>query len=259
MNDEHTVGVAADLAGMSVRTLHYYDQIGLVRPSSRSAAGYRLYTDRDLAVLQRVAFYRELGLDLGDIAEILAGPDATDEDHLRRQRELIDQRISRFRGMLTVIDKELAARAAGIALTPAERRVVFGEGRFVEQLLDHAADARREWGDTPEYVQRRQRTARYGERDWQRLRKELAAINQGLAGAMGCGLLATDAVAMDLAEELRQHTDRWFHDCGYETHRELAAHYRDNRRSGRNYDEMVLGLSRYVYDAIVANCERADF
>lgn len=129
MNDEHTVGAAADLAGMSVRTLHYYDQIGLVRPSSRSAAGYRLYTDGDVALLQRAAFYRELGLDLGDIAEILAAPDATDERHLRRQRELIDERISRF--------------------------------------------------------------------------------------------------------------------------------YRDNRRSGRNYDDMAPGLSQYVHDAIVANCERA--
>jgi MerR family transcriptional regulator, thiopeptide resistance regulator len=188
MNDEHTVGAAADLAGMSVRTLHYYDQIGLVRPSSRSAAGYRLYTDGDVALLQRAAFHRELGLDLGDIAEILAAPDATDEGRLRRQRELIDQRISRFPDMLSVIDKEWAARVAGIALTPAERRVVFGEGPFVERLLDHAADARREWGDTPEYTQRQQRTARYGEQDWLRLRKELAAINQGLADAMGRAL-----------------------------------------------------------------------
>lgn len=258
MNDEYTVGTAADVTGMSVRTLHYYDQIGLARPSSRSAAGYRLYTDADLAALQRVAFYRELGLDLGDIAEIFAVPDTGDEDHLRRQRELIEQRIAQCRRMLEVIDKELAARAVGIALTPAERRKVFGDGRFVERLLDHADDARREWGATPEYVQRRQRTARYGEQDWQRLRAELAAINQGLADAMGRGVAATDPIAMDLAEELRLHTERWFHDCGYEVHREMAEHYRANRRSGRNYDEMAAGLSRYVHDAIVANCERAE-
>jgi DNA-binding transcriptional MerR regulator len=85
-------GYAAELAGVSVRTPHYYDQVGLARPSSRNAAGYRLYTDADLAVLQRVVFYREFGLDLGDIADILANPDTTDEDHLRRQRELIEQR-----------------------------------------------------------------------------------------------------------------------------------------------------------------------
>lgn len=129
-DDAYTVGAAAELAGLSVRTLHYYDQIGLARPSSRSPAGYRLYTDADLALLQRVVFYRELGLDLGDIAEILADPDTTDADHLRRQRELIDQRISRLRSMRELIDKELAARAAGISLTPAQRREVFGGDRL---------------------------------------------------------------------------------------------------------------------------------
>ena len=252
MVDGYTVGAAAELAGVSVRTLHYYDEVGLAQPSSRNAAGYRLYTDADLAVLQRVVFYRELGLDLGDIADILANPDTTDEDHLRRQRELIEQRISRCHVMLAVIDKELAARGAGIALTPQQRREVFGGDR----LLEHVDDARREWGDTPEFVQRQQRTARYTEHDWMRLRTELATINQELADAMARGLPATDPIAMDLAERLRQHTDHWFHDCGHETHRGMAAHYRANRRSGRNYDDMAPGLSQYVHDAIIANCQR---
>ncbi|MBS2536789.1 MerR family transcriptional regulator [Catenulispora sp. NF23] len=257
MDEEYTVGSAAELAGLSVRTLRYYDEIGLARPSSRSPGGYRLYTETDLAVLQRVAFYRELGLEIGDIAEILGDAEATDEDHLRRQRELIEQRVSRFRAMLALIDKELAARAAGIALTPAERRTVFGEGRFLDRLMDHAEQTRQQWGDTPEHAERQRRTARYGEQDWLRLRTELAAINQALADAMAWGVPATDPAAMELAEQLRLHTDQWFHDCGYESHRELAEHYRANRRSGRNYDEMVPGLSRYVHDAIVANCERA--
>lgn len=253
MNDEYTVGVAAELSGVSVRTLHYYDEIGLAQPSSRSAAGYRLYTDADLVKLQRVVFYRELGLDLGEIADVLANPNTSDAEHLRRQRELIEQRIARHQAMLAVIDKELAARAAGIALTARQRREVFGG----DQLLDHVDEARRAWGDTPEFVQRQQRTARYTQQDWTRLRAELAAINQGLADAMTQNVPAADPVAMDLAEQLRQHTHTWFHDCGYETHREMAEHYRANRRSGRNYDDMAPGLSQYVHDAILANCQRA--
>ena len=253
MDDEYTVGVAAELSGVSVRTLHYYDQIGLARPSSRSAAGYRLYTDADLVVLQRVVFYRELGLDLGEIADVLADPGTSDGDHLRRQRELIEQRITRHHAMLAVIDKELAARTAGIALTWQERRQVFGG----DHLLDHVDEARRAWGDTPEYVQRQQRTARYTLQDWTRLRTELASVNQGLADAMARGVPAADSDAMDLAERLRQHTHNWFHDCGYETHRAMAEHYRANRRGGRNYDDMAPGLSQYVHDAIIANCERA--
>lgn len=155
--------------------------------------------------------------------------------------------------MLAVIDKELAARAAGVALTPQQRRAVFGG----DHLLEHADDARREWGDTPEFTQRQQRTSRYTEDDWLRLRAEQSAIHQGLAEAMTRGVPATDPVAMDLAELLRRHTDHWLHDCDHETHREMAQHYRANKRSGRNYDDMVPGLSQYVHDAIVANCARA--
>lgn len=253
MNDVYTVGVAAKLAGVSVRTLRHYDQIGLAQPSKRSTAGYRLYTAADLTALQRIVFYRELGLDLGDIAEIIANPHITDTDHLRRQRELIDERIARYLAMQSAIDRELTARAAGISLTPRQRQEIFGG----DQLLDHADDARQEWGHTPEFAQRQQRTAGYTEQDWTRLRSELVAINTGLAEAMTLGVPATDEAAMDLAERLRLHTHRWFHDCGYQTHQAMAEHYRVNRRSGRNYDDMAPGLSQYVHDAIVANCRRA--
>ncbi|MFC0544452.1 MerR family transcriptional regulator [Kutzneria chonburiensis] len=252
MTDDYTVGTAAELAGVSVRTLHHYDQIGLVKPSRRSDAGYRLYSDADVQALNRAVFYRELGLELGEIAELLADNAITDEDHLQRQRELLTEQISRFTAMVTVIDKELAARAAGIGLTPRQRREVFGQ-----DFVAHADEAARKWGNSKEFVQRKQRTARYIQQDWTRLRTELAAINKGLAEAMINGLPPTDPKAMDLAERHRKHTDRWFHDCDHATHRELAEHYRNNERSGQNYDEMVPGLSRYVHDAIVANAERS--
>ena len=249
---DYTVSAAADLVGVSVRTLHHYDQIGLVQPGNRSAAGYRLYSDTDIQVLNRVVFYRELGLELAEIREILADPGNTDADHLHRQHELLTDKITRFTAMLAVIDEELTARKAGIGLTPQQRREVFGDNNFVA----HAEDARETWGDTTEFAQRQERTARYTQQDWEKLRTELAAINQGLAEAMLSGVPATDPAAMDLAERQRKHTDRWFHDCDHATHRGLAEHYRANDRRGKNYDDMVPGLSRYVYDAIVANAER---
>jgi DNA-binding transcriptional MerR regulator len=252
MTDEYTVGVAADMAGVSVRTLHHYDRIGLVRPSSRSPAGYRLYTEADLGRLQRVLFYRELDLDLGDIAEVVSDPKITDEGHLRRQRELIEQRIGRCQGMLAVIDRELTARKGGISLTLQERRKVWGGDR----LLEHMDEAERRWGHQPSFAQRQLRTAAYTEQDWLRLRDELHVIHRRLADSLSQGVPATDPAVMDLAEQLRQHTDRWFHDCGYDKHRELAELYRTNQRSGRNYDDMAPGLSQYVHDAIMANCDR---
>jgi DNA-binding transcriptional MerR regulator len=246
------VGVVAELTGVSVRTLHHYDEIGLLQPGQRNVAGYRLYSAEDLQRLQRVLFYRELGFGLKAIAAILADPHATDGDHLQRQRQLLAERIARCQVMMAVIDKELSARRMGISLTPQERLEVFGSTR----LEDHAGQAEQRWGGTALWAQRQRRTVGYTKQDWLQLRTEQASIHQRLLNAMNDGVPAADPAVMDLAEEHRQHIDRWLHDCGYETHRELAQVYRANERLGRNYDDMAPGLSQYIHDAIIANCQR---
>jgi DNA-binding transcriptional MerR regulator len=118
---DYTVGAVAGLTGVSVRTLHHYDETGLLRPGGRNAAGYRLYSPQDLQRLQRVLFYRELGFGLDTIAVIVDDPGSTGGDHLRRQRQLPAARIARCQAMAAVIDKELSVRKRGISLTPQER------------------------------------------------------------------------------------------------------------------------------------------
>src|SRR5947209_13231070 len=97
----YTVGQVARVAGVSVRTLHHYHQIGLLAPSGHSRAGYREYAEADLERLQRVLFYRELGFPLEEIVTVLADPTTGTVGHLRRQHELLTQRIERLRGMVT--------------------------------------------------------------------------------------------------------------------------------------------------------------
>lgn len=249
---EYTVGTIAELTGVSIRTLHHYDEIGLLQPSARSVAGYRLYSDTDLQRLQRILFYRELDLGLPEIATALADPTVDDEDHLRRQRELLTAKTIRYQSMIALIDKELTARRIGITLTPTERLLVLG----VDKLIDRADEITQKWGNTPEFTQRRDRTLHYTKQDWLTLRTEQATIHQHLADAMQSGLPATSPQAMDLAEQHRQHLNHWFHDCPYETHRTLATAYRTNQRSGLNYDDMAPGLSQYIHDAILANANR---
>jgi DNA-binding transcriptional MerR regulator len=248
--DEYTVGVVAGLTGVSVRTLHHYDEIGLLEPSERSPAGYRLYSEADLRTLQRVLFYRELDFDLSAIAAILGDPAA---DHLAEQRRLLADRVARHQAMVAVIDKELAARELGMTITAEERLEIFGSTR----LEDNAGEILARWGDTGRFRQQRKRTAGYRREDWLALQAELADIHQRLAAAMSAGTPADAPEVMDLAEEHRRHLDHWRHDCDHATHRELARAYLANLRSGRNYDDMVPGLSRYVHDAIMANADRA--
>jgi DNA-binding transcriptional MerR regulator len=247
--DEYTVGAVAELTGISVRTLHHYDEIGLLEPSERSPAGYRLYSEADLRTLQRILFYRELDFDLSAIAAILGDP-AT--DHLAEQRRLLADRITRHQTMVAVIDKELTARELGMTITPEERLEIFGS----TQLEDNAGEILARWGDTERFRQPRERTAGYRCEDWLALQAEQADIHQRLAAAMTAGVAADSPEVMDLAEEHRRHLDRWRHDCDHATHRELARAYLANQRSGRNYDDMVPGLSRYIHDAIMANADR---
>src|SRR3954462_4391959 len=101
-----TVGDLAKLTGVTVRALHHYDEIGLVRPSQRTAAGYRLYTDADVLRLQQVLLFRELGLPLEEIASAI---DATDsrEELLRQHRHVLLAKRARLDAMLAALDAAL--------------------------------------------------------------------------------------------------------------------------------------------------------
>src|SRR5689334_11795449 len=96
----YSVGQVARLAGVSIRTLRHYDELKLLSPGRRTAAGYRQYDEADLERLQQILFYRELGFPLEEIAAILADPCADAGSHLRRQHELLTARLDRLRGMV---------------------------------------------------------------------------------------------------------------------------------------------------------------
>ena len=254
VDDEYTVGAVARLAGVSVRSLHHYHQIGLLSPSGRSAAGYRIYSLGDLKRLQQILFYRALGFPLSDIAEILADPGQDAHAHLRRQHRLLREQITRRQDMLAAIEKELEAAEMGIALTPEEQLEIFGTTKVTGEW---AEEAERRWGDTEAWAQSQRRAAAYTRQDWLDIKAEAFAINQEYAAAMAAGIPADDPRATDLAERHRQHISRWFYDCTYDMHRGLAEMYLADERFGRNYDDMVPGLARYVHDAMLANASRA--
>lgn len=135
--DEHvTVGRVAGLAGVSVRTLHHYDEIGLVRPSARTSAGYRAYSPGDVERLREVLAYRRLGFGLREIADLVDDPATDAVAHLHRLRGLLLDRRDRATAMVAAMDRELEARAMGIRTTPEEQLKVLGE-----QLYDNIGSA----------------------------------------------------------------------------------------------------------------------
>src|SRR4051794_19754027 len=108
-----TIGEAARLTGLTVRTLHHYDEIGLVRPAARSDAGYRLYSLADLERLQEVLGWRALGFSLEAIRELLADPAHDRAGALRRQRELVAAESRRLAALGAALDAAIAAHEDG--------------------------------------------------------------------------------------------------------------------------------------------------
>ena len=250
----YSIGEVSRLAGVTVRTLHHYDEIGLLSPGQRSAAGYRRYRDRDLERLQQVRFYRELGFSLDEIATILDDEGADGLSHLRRQHELLTARIERLRAMVAAVEHAMEATDMGIGLTPQERFEVFGD-RDPERDAD---EVRERWGDTDAYRQSQRRTGRYTRADWLRIKAEGEEISAGLAAALRAGEPATGVVAMDLVERHRRHISPWFYDCSHQMQRGLGEMYLADPRFTANYENVEPGLARYVHDAIEANAARAD-
>ncbi|MDU0300807.1 MerR family transcriptional regulator [Streptomyces sp. PAL114] len=120
------MGQVAELAGVTVRTLHHYDAVGLVRPSARTPAGYRAYAAGDVERLRQVLAYRRLGFGLREIAELVGDPRTDAVAHLRRLRGLLLERRDRADAMLAAIDRELTARARGLTVTPEEQLEMVG-------------------------------------------------------------------------------------------------------------------------------------
>ncbi len=251
-----TVGAVARLAGVTVRTLHHYDEIGLLVPEDRSEAGYRRYTARDVERLQRILAYRALGLPLESIAEVLDAPGASAEAHLRRQRELVQGQLERLGALLDAIDHELEVRRMGMGLTPEERLEVFGDLERSGDLEAWGREAEERWGGTDAYRESARRTASYTKEDWVRIREEGADLERRLAAALRAGTPPDAPEAMDLAEEHRLSIDRAFYACPVEMHVGLTQTYVDDPRFTAHYEEVQPGLATYIRDAAAANAAR---
>jgi DNA-binding transcriptional MerR regulator len=247
-----TVGGAARLAGVTVRTLHHYDEIGLLTPSGRSEAGYRRYADSDLERLQRILFYRELGFGLDEIKDVMSDGSADASAHLRRQHAMLRDRIRRLERMVAAVEKALEARTMGIDLTPEERFEVFGDFNPDE----HAIEVEKRWGGTDAYRESARRTRSYTKADWQRIKNEGQAAVEKLVGAMKAGKPADSDEAMEGAEMHRLQIDRNFYPCSHLMQVGLAEMYLADPRFTATYEKIAPGLAQYLHDAIKANAAR---
>src|SRR5262245_31523169 len=207
----YQVKEVAEQSGVSIRALHHYDAIGLLVPSLRTAAGYRLYSEDDLLRLQQILIGRELGLSLEEIRRSLDDPGFDRRNALIDQRQRLRERLRQTEAMIRAIDAAMAS-------------LDDGEGEHMEELFagfdpsQYDDEVQRRWGGTDAFVESAKRTGRYTADDWRAVGSEQAAIFDDAYAALKAGNAPSDETVIDIAERHRLSIDRWFYPCSHRMH-----------------------------------------
>ncbi|MGO2113253.1 MAG: MerR family transcriptional regulator [Pseudoclavibacter sp.] len=250
--DGITVGDASDAAGVTVRTLHHWDAIGLVPPSLRSPSGFRLYTADDLDRLERVVAYRESGLGLEAIRSVLDDGGSPVVETLREQREQLAERIEDLQRLDARLERMTDAHERGILLTDEEQAEAFGD----EWDPTGTPEARRMWGGTAQWAQFAERSAGRSKAEWRRLADGMRELQGRLVDAMGRGLEPGSPEANARAGEHRERISSFF-TITREMQVCLARMFEEDPGFAAHYNGLAPGLATW-FRCVVDEAARAD-
>ncbi len=243
----YSVSETAKLTGVSVRTLHYYDEIGLLSPSLVSETGYRYYDNEALERLQQILFYKELDFPLKAIAEIMKSSEYKKEDALKRQKELLTLKRQRIDRLICLLDANMKG----------DNTMSFKEfdmSKIEEAKNKYASEAKEKWGNTDAYAQSIQKTNNYSKEDWARATEQSEEIMKKFASYIGTS--AENPEIQELVEEWRAYITRCFYDCTKEILAGLGEMYVGDERFMKNIDQFGNGTARLMSEAIQVYCNK---
>ena len=237
------IGEAAALCGVSVRTLRYYDEIGLLVPAEITEAGYRMYDTESLLRLQQILFYRELAFPLADVKRILSSPDYDRREALVRQRALLALKRDRLDALIRLADENIGGK---------ENMSVneFDTTEIERAQSAYAAEAEQRFGKTDAYRESAARTKGYGKADWARIQAEADGIMKRFYEARGCPPDSAEARA--LVEKWRGHITRNYYTCTPEILKGLGEMYQADARFTASIDRFGEGTAAFMAAAIRA-------
>ncbi|WP_237189548.1 MerR family transcriptional regulator [Rothia nasimurium] len=246
-----TVGEVAQALGVTVRTLHHWESLGLIAPAERTWSNYRLYTPDDIATLQRILIYRATGMKLTDIKEALASS-STSLEHLRRQRQALIDQQQQLSAMVAAIDTLMENEMTNKKLTPTEIGEILGDANFA----NYQAEAEERYTGTDDWAISQQRTANWSQADWAASKERFADIDSKLADAVRCNLPTDSAEAGKLVRTHRQVLSTFF-PVTPAKHYLISRGYVTDERFTSYYESQQPGLAQWLANAIEAEAERA--
>ena len=237
----------AELTGVSVRTLHYYDEINLLKPAEIDENnGYRFYDRTALERMQEILFYRELDFPLKSICEILSSPDYDKQKALSEQKKLLILKKERLERIISAIDNAEESEVVMKALNNNDYEVA---------RKQYEAEAKERWGKTEAYREHTEKTKDYSKDKWQSVTDGLDSIFGEFAECVKDGNAPDSEAAKALTEKLQKHITDNFYTCTNEILLGLGQMYVCDERFTQNIDKHGVGTAEFVNKAIIEYCK----
>lgn len=243
----------ANLAGVTVRTLHHYDAINLLKPCYISDSGYRFYGNEELEKLQQILFFRELDFSLDEIKNILNSPDFDKAHCLGVHRQLLIEKRQRLNNIIASLDKTLISLEGGKEMSKKEMFKPFDMKDIENHKAKYAQETKERYGNSDAYKESQKKTAKYGKADWENIMGEAGEIYSNLAKLMNRD--PSDKEVQILVEQWRNHITKNFYNCTPEIFRGLALMYTADERFTENIDKYGDGLAQFLSDAMIIYCD----
>ncbi|WP_333527769.1 DUF2268 domain-containing putative Zn-dependent protease [Faecalibacterium prausnitzii] len=238
---EMKVSDVAKLTGVTVRTLHYYDEIGLLPPSEVTSSGYRVYNDADLEVLQQILFFRELDFSLEEIRGIMQNPAYEKETALQNQKALLVQKRDRLDRLIALVDKTLKGEC-DMSFKQ------FDTTKIEEAKQQYAAEVKQRWGNTVAYAEYEKKSASYNTVQQKMLDGEGAAILNEFGKNRS---LPPDSVEVqELVKKWQAYITDNYYNCTKEILSCLGQMYVGDERFTQHIDQYGVGTAAFMAAAI---------
>jgi len=241
------VSEVARLTGVTVRTLHYYDEIGLLKPGHVTESGYRLYTNADLVKLQQILFFRELGFPLRDIRQILLNPAFDKEKALQNHRQLLLEKRKHIDGLLSLVDKTLEG---DYDMSFKQ----FDTTKINKIKNEYAAEAKQHWGNTEAFAEYEEKTNSYDDPQWKLLKGEGAGILRQFGENRHLDPACPEA--QELVKQWQEYITSNFYHCTKVILSCLGQMYIGDDRFMQNIDRYGQGTARFMAAAIEIYCQK---
>ena len=234
----------AEFTGVSVRTLHYYDEIGLLQPAHVDrATGYRYYDEASLLRMQEILFYRELDFSLKSIGKILSSPNYDKTKALGEQKQLLRLKKQRLERLISAIDQAMKGENVMKAFDNTE-------------FETYKAEAQQRWGDTDAYREHAEKTKGYSKDKFSALAADMDLIFGEFALCMKSGAAPEDREAQELVKKLQNHITDNYYTCTKPILSGLGQMYVADERFQNNIDRHGDGTAEFVSQAIARYCAK---